>query len=362
MDTTATLKTDAIALLKNLIAIPSFSRDEDRAALMMVQFLETRAIPLHRNQNNIWCRNRHFNPDLPTVLLNSHLDTVKPNAGWTIDPFKPLEKEGRLYGLGSNDAGGALVSLLAAFLFFYDRPDMQMNLLFAATAEEENSGVDGIEKIVPELGKIELAAVGEPTGMELAVAEKGLMVLDCTASGVAGHAARDVGENAISKAVQDIRWLQTYRFPRTSGVLGPVRMTVTMIDAGVQHNVIPDRCHFVVDVRTTDAYRNEEVLDIIRRELSSEVVPRSTRLQPSAVAPDHPAVRAAGAIGMRTFGSPTTSDQAVLRCPSVKIGPGRSERSHTADEYIYLSEIEKGIERYIQWLERLNSEMASKNL
>lgn len=351
MTVKATLKQDALDLLKQLIRIESFSKQEDETARLIEQFFNQRDIPVNRKRNNIWAFNRHFNNDLPTVLLNSHHDTVKPNAGWTIDPFLPQIKDGKLFGLGSNDAGGALTSLIAVFLHFYDRQDLPFNLAIAATAEEENSGRNGVESILTDIGDIDLAIVGEPTEMHLAVAEKGLMVLDCLVTGKAGHAARNVGENAIDKAVDIIQWFRTFQYANKSEFLGPVKMTVTMIEAGVQHNIIPDTCKFVVDVRTTDAYSNKEALAIIREHVSCEVTPRSTRLNSSRIAQDHPLAIAARKLGRKTFGSPTTSDQGVIPYPSVKIGPGRSERSHTADEFIYLSELAEGIDIYIELLE-----------
>ena len=349
-----TLYHDAIHLLKSLIAIESFSKQEEGTADRIESFFAERSISFQRHLNNVWARNRHFDPGKPTILLNSHHDTVRPNSGWTRDPFMPVEEAGKLYGLGSNDAGGALVSLIATFLHFYQRTDLSFNLVVAATAEEENSGRNGIEAAWPRLGRIDLAIVGEPTEMQLAIAEKGLLVLDCLARGISGHAARDTGVNAIEKAIEAINWFHSYRFEKESALLGPVKMTVTMIEAGTQHNVIPDQCRFTVDVRTTDAYDNLAVLEEIRARVDCEVTPRSTRLNPSGISPDHPIARAAQAIGMGRFGSPTTSDQAVIPAPSVKLGPGKSERSHTADEFIHLEEVKQGVKRYIELLERLN--------
>jgi acetylornithine deacetylase len=303
--------------------------------------------------NNVWACNKHFDPAKPTLLLNSHHDTVKPNAGYTRDPHQAKIEDGKLYGLGSNDAGGPLVSLLAAFLHFYERADLRYNLIYAATAEEEISGKNGIEAILPELGEIAVAIVGEPTQMHLAVAEKGLMVLDCISTGRPGHAAREAGANAIYKAMQDIEWFRTFSFPKVSEALGPVRMSVTVIKAGSQHNVVPAQCEFTVDVRTTDAYTNEEILEIISDHVQCQVKPRSTRLQPSSISVQHPLVQAGLKLGRKTYGSPTTSDQALLNCPSLKLGPGDSARSHTADEFIYVEEIKEGIELYVKMLNEI---------
>ncbi len=336
----------AIALLEQLITVPSFSGEENHAADLVVDFLNARSVRCERLKNNIIARNRFFQPDLPVLLLNSHLDTVRPQPGWQRDPFRPLREKGRLYGLGSNDAGGPLVSLLAVFLFFYEQKNLPWNIIFTATAEEEISGKNGIAAVLPEIGDIDFAVVGEPTGLQMAVAERGLMVLDCTARGRSGHAARDEGENAISIALRDIEWLHEYRFADVSPHLGPVKMTVTMIEAGTQHNVVPDTCRFVVDVRTTEMYSHEDILATIRRHLRSDVHPRSMRLQPSGVPEDHPFVLAAKKLAIPLFGSATLSDQALLPVPSVKIGPGDSARSHTADEYIVLDEIRQGVRLY----------------
>lgn len=348
-----TLSADALALLKRLIATPSFSREEDQTAGLIEAFLDEKQIPFERLTNNVWAKNRHFNPAKPTVLLNSHHDTVKPNKSWTLDPFDPIERDGKLFGLGSNDAGGCLVSLIATFVYFYDRADMAYNLVIAASAEEEISGRDGLELLLPELPPISFAIVGEPTEMQLAIAEKGLLVLDCTAHGISGHAARNEGENAIYKAIQDINWLTTYQFPNVSPTLGPVKLSVTIINAGTQHNVVPDTCTFTVDVRVTEQYSLEEVIDIIRSNIESDVTPRSIRLKPSSIPVDHPIVKAGLELGRHTYGSPTTSDQAVLNCPSLKCGPGHSGRSHSADEFIYLREINEGVDGYIRMLEQI---------
>lgn len=351
--TQTTLVAEAITLLKRLIATPSLSRQEDQTADLLAVFFDQKQIPHRRLKNNVWAQNRHFDPTKPTLLLNSHHDTVKPNLSWILDPYEPLEQDGKLFGLGSNDAGGCLVSLLTAFVHFYDRPNLAYNILMAASAEEEISGRDGLELILPELPPISFAIVGEPTDMQLAVAEKGLLVLDCTTHGVSGHAAREEGDNAIYKAIRDIEWLQTYRYPNVSPTLGPVKQSVTIINAGTQHNVVPDTCTFTVDVRVTEQYTLEEVINIIRVNVQSDVKPRSVRLKPSSIPVDHPIVQAGLALGRHTYGSPTTSDQAVLTCPSLKCGPGHSGRSHSADEFIYLREIEEGINGYVQMLEQV---------
>lgn len=348
------LSEQAIILLQQLIATPSFSREEKKTADLLEEFLQSHHLPAKRKVNNVWSLNQHFREHLPTILLNSHHDTVKPNAGYTLNPFEPIIKDGKLYGLGSNDAGGALVSLLAAFLYFYNKPNLPFNLLFAASAEEEISGANGISLMLPELGKIDFALVGEPTGLNLAIAEKGLMVLDCTVYGKAAHAAGEEGDNAIYKAMQDIAWFRSFAFPKVSSLLGPVKMSVTLIHSGTQHNVIPDKCEFTVDVRTTDAYTNEEILDIIIKNNSCDIKPRSLRLKPSSISPYHPIVQAGIQLGRTVYGSSTLSDKALMPFPSLKIGPGDAARSHTADEFIFIHEIEAGIDLYIQMIESLN--------
>lgn len=344
---------DAVALLRQLIATPSFSREEAQTASMIAEFLEAHGVVVHRHLNNVWAVNRYFDASKPGILLNSHHDTVKPNPAYTRDPFDPAIEEGRLYGLGSNDAGGCLVALIASFLHFYNRPDLPYNLILTATAEEEISGFNGIESILPQLPGFAFAIVGEPTLTQMAVAEKGLLVLDCTSYGKAGHAARQEGENAIYKALPDIEWFRTFQFPKVSPMLGQVNMNVTMIQAGQQHNVVPACCHFTVDIRVTDAYTHEEILEVISRHVQCEVKPRSLRMRSSSISLDHPIVRAAQRMGKQLYGSPTTSDQALIPGPSVKIGPGDSARSHSADEFIYLDEIKEGIETYIRLLEEV---------
>lgn len=349
----STLAEEATDLLRRLIATPSFSREEEHTALLIEAFFAQHEIPFQRKGNNLWATNRYFDPAKPTLLLNSHHDTVRPNKSWTLDPFNPLEQDGRLYGLGSNDAGGCLTALLATFVHFYHRPGMAYNILMAATAEEEISGNNGLECLVDELPPISFAIVGEPTEMQLAVAEKGLLVIDCIAHGRSGHAARNEGENAIYKAIQDINWLTTYQFPKVSPTLGPIKMSVTVINAGSQHNVVPDACTFTVDVRVTEQYTLEEIIETIRQHIRADIQPRSIRLKPSSIPVEHPIVKAGIALGKTTFGSPTTSDQALLDCPSLKCGPGFSGRSHSADEFIYLREIEEGVRGYVAMLERI---------
>jgi acetylornithine deacetylase len=344
---------DSLNLLQKLIGLPSLSKQEGDTASAIELFLQDRSVRTHRKENNIWAFNKYYDSSKPTILLNSHHDTVKPNPGYTRDPFAADIEDGKLFGLGSNDAGGCLVSLIAAFLHFYNQENLKYNLCLAATAEEEISGKNGIELVVPELGQLEFAIVGEPTLMDLAIAERGLMVLDCVSHGKAGHAAREEGENAIYKAIEDIEWFRTYEFAKKSSLFGPIKMSVTVIEAGSQHNVVPAVCKFTVDVRVTDAYRNEEVLKIIRQNVNCDVTPRSTRLKSSSISEDHPIVKAGIALGRKTYGSPTTSDQALLDIPSLKIGPGDSARSHMADEFIYVDEIEQGIGLYIQLISKI---------
>ena len=353
MTDTEKLFDQAVALLQKLISIPSFSKEEDKTADTIQEFMKGHGIIMHRKLNNLWAWNKHFDPAKPTILLNSHHDTVKPNSGYTRDPYDAKIEDGKLYGLGSNDAGGCLVSLIASFLYFYNKENLKYNFCLATTAEEEISGVNGLELIIPELGQLDFGIVGEPTLMQLAIAERGLMVLDCTAHGKAGHAAREEGENAIYNALADIEWFRTFRFSKESEVFGPIKMSVTIINAGSQHNVVPASCVFTVDVRVTDAYRNEEVLEIIRQHVKCDVQPRSIRLKPSSIDKEHPIVQAGIALGRTTYGSPTTSDQSLLDIQSIKVGPGDSARSHTADEFVYVDEIREGIELYIKMLERL---------
>lgn len=345
---------NAIDLLKKLIATPSFSKEENNTADVLNSFFSKHNVPAETFLNNVWARNKYFDESKPTILLNSHHDTVKPNKGYTLDPFTPIEKEGKLFGLGSNDAGGPLVSLLAVFLHYYEKKDLNYNLIIAATAEEEISGHNGVEALLPKLGKINFAIVGEPTQMQMAVAERGLMVLDCTSHGVAGHAAREEGDNAIYKAIKDIDWFQSYRFNKVSDLLGPVKMSVTVIETDNKaHNVVPAHCKYVVDTRVNELYTFEEVLAVIHENVKSDVLPRSTRLKSSSISIDHPIVKAGQQLGRTYYGSPTTSDKALMNFPALKMGPGDSARSHTADEYIYIEEIKKGIDLYIQLLNQL---------
>jgi acetylornithine deacetylase len=342
-----------ISRLQQLIATPSFSGEEHAVADLFAKWMQQEGIVFERSGNNLWARNAYFTEGKPVVLLNSHLDTVKPNKGYTRNPFDASCEGDILWGLGSNDAGGALVCLYAVFVQFYERNDLPFNLIFAATAEEEISGTNGIENIIDQLGPIDLAIVGEPTLMQLAVAEKGLLVLDCIAYGKAGHAARNEGENAVYKALKDIEWFRSFTFPNRSETLGDVHMNVTMIQAGSQHNVVPAECSFTVDIRCTDLYPHDVVLEMIRQHTTCEIKPRSLRLKPSGIPLSHPVVIAAKQLGISTYGSPTTSDQALIPYPSVKIGPGDSARSHQADEFIYVHEIKEGIRMYHQLLTTL---------
>ena len=344
---------NGLTLLQSLIAIPSFSKEESETASVIEDFFKKHSVQTNRIGNNVWARNKHYDSAKPTILLNSHHDTVRPNAGYTRAPFSPEIKDSKLYGLGSNDAGGPLVALIASFLHYYDRKDLLYNLVMAASAEEEISGTGGIESIWPSLQPIAFAIVGEPTLCDMATAEKGLMVLDCIAKGKPGHAAREEGINAIYLAMKDIDWFRTFRFPKTSDTLGDMKMSVTIINAGTQHNVVPAECKFTVDVRVTDAYTLEEALSLIQSNVSSAVTPRSLRMRSSGIALDHPLVQSARKLKLKLYGSPTTSDQALIPVPSVKIGPGDSARSHSADEYIFVDEIEKGIETYIRLLNNI---------
>ena len=353
-DQVTILQTEALALLKQLIATPSFSKEEDNTADIIEEFLERKGVKTRVHLNNIWATNRFYDENKPTILLNSHHDTVKPNKGYTLDPFKPIENDGKLFGLGSNDAGGALVSLIACFLYYHSKADLKYNLIIAATAEEEISGSNGVESLLPHLNKIDCAIVGEPTEMQMAVAERGLMVLDCVAKGKAGHAARNEGENAIYKAIKDIEWLMSCRFPKVSDLLGPVKISITVIETeNKAHNVVPAECKFVVDVRVNEQYTFEEVFNTIKENVQSEIRARSFRLRSSAIALEHPIVKAGIELGRSYYGSPTTSDKALMSFPALKMGPGDSARSHTADEYIYIDEIMKGIELYIQLLGKI---------
>jgi len=349
-----TLQQSAIELLKQLITTPSFSKEEDKTADILKAFLEKHGVPVKTVKNNVYARNAHFDDSKPTILLNSHHDTVKPNKNYTLDPFTPVEKDGKLFGLGSNDAGGPLVALIATFLYFNNQPNLKYNVVLAASAEEEISGKDGIELVLPHLGKIDCAIVGEPTQMQMAVAERGLMVLDCVAQGKAGHAARNEGENSIYKALKDIEWFHNYQFPKVSDLLGPVKMSVTVIETDNKaHNVVPAQCKFVVDTRVNELYTFEEVLETISKHVQCEVAPRSTRLRSTSIAIDHPLVQSGVELGRTYYGSPTTSDKALMPFQALKMGPGDSARSHTADEYIYIDEVTEGIELYVKLLEKI---------
>lgn len=344
------LASEAVGLLKSMIAIPSISREETEVADFLQNYIEAFGMNTGRKGNNVWCLSPMFDLKKPTILLNSHIDTVKPVNGWRKDPFCPQEENGKLYGLGSNDAGASVVSLLQIFLQLC-KTTQNYNLIYLASCEEEVSGKDGIESVLSELPPIQFAIVGEPTEMQPAVAEKGLMVLDVSAQGRAGHAAREEGDNAIYKVLDDIAWFRDYRFAKVSPLLGPVKMTVTQINAGTQHNVVPDRCTFVVDIRSNECYTNQELFDEIQKHLSCEAKARSFRLSSSHVAESNPIVRKAVAMGRIPFGSPTLSDQALMPFPSLKMGPGKSSRSHTADEFIFYKEIEDAIGIYLELLD-----------
>lgn len=343
----------AVELLKKLIAKPSFSGNENQTAGIIETFLQDNHVFTLRKYNNIWCYNLHFDHQKPTILLNSHHDTVKPSAVYTNDPFEPILRDGKFFGLGSNDAGGALVSLTATFLHFFKRKDLPFNICLALTAEEETSGEKGLKCILKDLLPISFAIVGEPTNMQMAVAERGSMVLDCKSFGRSGHAAREEGDNAIYRALKDIQWFSTYRFPIESNLMGPVKMTVTEVNAGIQHNIIPAECSFTVDVRLTDAYTEKELVHIIQNHTFCEFTIRPGVLKPSCIDHLHPIVKTGLSIGRSAYISPTSSDQGWLDMPSIKMGPGESARSHTADEFIYLAEINEGVVLYIQLLESL---------
>jgi acetylornithine deacetylase len=351
----ASLQDDAIGLLKELVSTPSYSREEEQTAGVLTRFLGLKRIEHARVANNVYAFNRHYDPSKPTVLLNSHHDTVKPAAGWVRDPFMPTVEGDRLYGLGSNDAGGSLVSLISAFLYYHDREGLPWNITLAATAEEEVSGPNGVEYLLnnthfnAQLQGSQLlgAIVGEPTDMQMAVAEMGLMVVDAVAQGKSGHAARNEGDNAILHAIEDIRWIHGHRFGKESDLLGPNKMTVTVIHTeNNAHNVVPDRCMFTVDVRVNDRYTFEDVLEEMRSHMRSEIKPRSTRLRPTRIGDDHPLVMAGLSLGRRRYGSPTTSDKALMPIPALKMGPGDSARSHTPDEFIHLTEIREAVSLY----------------
>lgn len=335
----------AAGLLKQILAIPSISKEENQVCGFIQEWFREKGFQVFRKHNNIWVKSV-INENLPTIILNSHLDTVKPSSDWTLDPYLPEIHGNKIYGLGSNDAGGAVISMIFSFLKLHELSTREYNLMLVLSSEEEISGAKGISSIIDDLGKFDLAIIGEPTNLKMAVSERGLIVLDCIAHGKAGHAAHKNGENAIMKALKDIEILDTMKFDKVSEFLGEVGIAVTQIEGGTQHNVIPDLCKFVVDVRTNEHYTNDEVLKLISSQINSEIIPRSMRLASSSLDLMHPLVKKAVSMGIETFGSKTLSDQAVIPGPSVKIGPGMSERSHQADEYILIEEIEQGIDMY----------------
>jgi len=348
------LTTKAILLLKKLIETQSFSKEEENTATLIEGWFVENEIPFKRTKNNIWATNKYFDESKPTVLLNSHHDTVKPNSAYTNDPFKAIVKEGKLYGLGANDAGGCLVSLMTTFTHFYAQENLKYNLVIVASAEEENSGKNGLNSMLPIIPHIDVAIVGEPTLMNLAVAEKGLVVFDAVVAGTPSHAAHPNNNNSIYNSIEVLQWFQDFKFEKTSDALGDVKMTVTQISAGSQHNVVPAHVDLVIDVRVNDAYSNQEIADILQEKSPcTKITPRSVRLNSSAISTEHDLVKAGVAMGRATYGSPTLSDQACLTCQSLKLGPGDSTRSHSADEFIYLAEIEEGIKIYVELLNRV---------
>lgn len=348
------LKNNAISLLKQLIETQSFSSEEDQTAWLIENWFKQYKIDYKRTQNNVWAVNKYFDASKPTLLLNSHHDTVKPNSAYTKDPFKAIVEDGKLYGLGSNDAGGCLVSLIATFTYFYNQENLKYNLVVVASAEEESSGPNGLNSMLPIIPKVDVAIVGEPTLMNLAVAEKGLVVFDAVVSGTPSHAAHPNNNNAIYNTIEVLQWFKDFKFEKTSEALGDVKLTVTQVNAGSQHNVVPGHVDLVIDVRVNDAYSNAEIAEILQAQSPcTSIKPRSLRLNSSSIPVDHPLVKEGVVMGRTTYGSPTLSDQAVLSCPSLKLGPGDSTRSHSADEFIYLYEIEEGIDIYIELLNRV---------
>ena len=348
------LTIDAIALLKNLIETSSFSSEEQNTALLIESWFLENKIAYQRTQNNVWAVNKYFDESKPTFLLNSHHDTVQPNKAYTKDPFKAIVENGKLYGLGSNDAGGCLVSLLATFTYFYHHKNLKYNLVVVASAEEESSGKNGLNSMLSIIPEVAVAIVGEPTLMQLAIAEKGLVVFDAKVSGTPSHAAHLNDDNAIYNTIDVLQWFQNFQFKKTSKSLGDVKMTVTQMNAGKQHNAIPAEVELVIDVRVNDLYSNQKIAEILEKESPcTTITPRSLGLNSSCIPVEHELVKAGIALGRKTYGSPTLSDQSVLDCPSLKLGPGDSKRSHTADEFIYLREIEQGIELYIKILEQI---------
>ena len=350
------LQQEAKQLLEQLIATPSFSKEEDKTADLIQVYLNQKKVKSERKKNNIWAINAHYDELKPTLLLNSHHDTVKANKGYTLDPFTPIEKDGKLFGLGSNDAGGCLVSLIATFLYYYEHSNLPFNIILLASAEEEISGVDGVELVLPLLPKINFGIVGEPTLLEMAIAERGLLVLDVVATGKLGHAAREEGENALYKILPDIEWFKNYEFEKVSELLGKVKMTVTVIETeNRQHNVVPSSCKLVVDVRVNELYTFEEILATINKHVDATVTPRSLRMRSTGIALDHKLIKAGLSIGKGYYGSVTTSDKALMPFPTLKMGPGDSARSHTADEFIFVNEIQEGINTYIQLIEKMTT-------
>lgn len=348
------LTENAISLLKNLIETQSFSKEEENTAKLIEGWFNENEIPFKRTKNNIWATNKHFDESKPTMLLNSHHDTVHPNTAYTKDPLKAIVEDGKLYGLGSNDAGGCLVSLIATFTYYYALENLKYNLVIVASAEEENSGPNGLNSMLDIIPKIDVAIVGEPTLMHLAVAEKGLVVFDAKVTGTPSHAAHPNDNNSIYNTIEVLEWFKNYKFKKPSVALGDVKMTVTQINAGKQHNVVPAQTNLVIDVRVNDAYSNEEIANILQEQSPcSKITPRSLRLNSSSISIDHDLVKAGIAMGRETYGSPTLSDQSVLSCQSLKLGPGDSKRSHSADEFIYLQEIEEGIKIYVELLNRV---------
>lgn len=348
------LQHKAISLLKSLIETQSFSSEEEQTALLIEDWFKKEHIPFHRNKNNVWATNKYFDEAKPTVLLNSHHDTVQPNQAYTKNPFEAITENGKLYGLGSNDAGGCLVSLIATFTYFYNKQDLNYNLVIVASAEEESSGDNGLNSMLPVIPHIDFAIVGEPTLMQMAVAEKGLLVFDAIVKGTPSHAAHPNDDNPIYKSIAVLKQLQEFKFNKVSEILGPVKLTVTQINAGVQHNAVPSEVKLVVDVRVNECYTNDEVVKLLQAQNFCEVFePRSTKLNSSSIPLTHPLVEAGYRIGMTSYGSPTLSDQACLSCPSLKLGPGDSTRSHSADEFIYVQEIKDGISTYVKLLEQI---------
>ncbi|MBN2236826.1 MAG: M20 family metallo-hydrolase [Bacteroidales bacterium] len=347
------LHVQAIDLLRSLIELPSLSGSEDQTATCIEDWFKAKKICANRHNNNVWASNQYFDKGKPTLFLNSHHDTVKPAPAYSINPFEAKIEDGKLFGLGSNDAGASVVALMSVFLYFYEKQDLKFNLLIALTAEEENSGKKGMRSLLEYLPKFDFALVGEPTEMQMAIAEKGLLVIDGTANGVAGHAAHYSGENALYQALDDIDWIRNYQFPKVSELLGKVKMTVTQIEAGTQHNVVPSICHFVIDIRVNELYSNQEVFEVINAHTKSKLIPRSLHLNSSSISEQHPLVQAGLKLQKSVYGSPTLSDQALLSCPSLKMGPGNSSRSHNADEFVYLNEITEGIDIYIKILNEI---------